>query len=248
VFFVDADNTLWDTNAIYAAAQEKLLARVEKEVGLTVHEPDRLRFVRGIDQSLAGRHHLGLKYPPSLLAQALAFALSGGSLEKAAIRALKNPSAGTLDEATAEAIGKAFLRDIQAPPSLLPGVSEGLRNLREAGATVLIVTEDEKHRVEKIADSLGISSLIDRVISGPKRRELFCRVLRLAGQPKEAFMIGDQISRDIGPAKAAGLTTVYVPGAFIPHWEKSESRTSIDIEAQRFDQAVAKALSHGLLA
>ena len=56
-------------------------------------------------------------------------------------------------------------------------------------------------------------------------------------------MIGDQIARDMAPAKAAGLTTVYVPGAFKPRWEALEPRSTIDIEAQRFDLAVNKALS-----
>lgn len=243
VFFVDADNTLWGTDAVYAGAQNKLLKRVECATGVTCQAEERLMFVRHIDQTLAQRHHLGFRYPPSLLVHALARALTGASLEGAAIHAWRNPSTGPLDDETVATIARQFVQGVRTPPALLPGAIEGLRRLRDAGATVFVVTEGDKRRVEETTDLLGISSLVDRIIAGPKRKELFARVLKLAGRPRQAFMIGDQIARDMAPAKASGLTTVYVPGAFKPRWEASEPRGTIDMEAQRFDVAVNQALS-----
>ncbi len=35
-------------------------------------------------------------------------------------------------------------------------------------------------------------------------------------------MVGDQLDRDIGPAKEAGLTTIYFPGGFSPRWAPAE--------------------------
>lgn len=42
VVFIDADNTLWDTNGVYAEAQLALLAAVESTVGQRVLARDRL--------------------------------------------------------------------------------------------------------------------------------------------------------------------------------------------------------------
>ena len=52
---VDADNTLWDTNAVYANAQLALLSAVEEHVGVNA-AGDRLTYLRNIDQALAQRH------------------------------------------------------------------------------------------------------------------------------------------------------------------------------------------------
>ena len=50
--FTDADNTLWDTNSVFAAAQVGLLRDIESEVRLTAPEAsdEGLAFVRRIDQ------------------------------------------------------------------------------------------------------------------------------------------------------------------------------------------------------
>jgi putative hydrolase of the HAD superfamily len=243
VFFLDADNTLWGTDAIFAEAQYRLLERVEAASGMVAQVPDRLAFVRAVDQALAERHHLGLKYPPALLAQALADAIEGTPPDQAAAKAWRDPLHGPLDRSVADEASVRFLYDVRKPPSLLPGVMEGLLLLQDAGAVIFILTEGHKHRVEEIASALGIQRFVERVIAAPKRTELFRRVLRRAGDPREAFMVGDQISRDLAPAKAAGLMTVYIPGAFVPRWEENLPRDVVDIEAPRFDLAVAKALT-----
>jgi len=65
--FIDADNTLWDTDGVFADAQLALLKELEDHLGVQFPEPDRLAFVRAIDQGLAERHHEGLRYPPRFL-------------------------------------------------------------------------------------------------------------------------------------------------------------------------------------
>jgi putative hydrolase of the HAD superfamily len=77
VVFIDADNTLWDTNRVYADAQLALLADVEIATGFRAPEIDKLDWLRAIDQLLAEKHHAGLRYPPRLLAKAVALALKG---------------------------------------------------------------------------------------------------------------------------------------------------------------------------
>src|SRR4051812_6345456 len=82
--FVDADNTLWDTDTVFAHAQLDLLAAVEDAAGISITATDRLAFIRELDQQLAERHHQGLRYPPRLLVRATAFALMGISPPRAA--------------------------------------------------------------------------------------------------------------------------------------------------------------------
>jgi len=52
-------------------------------------------------------------------------------------------------------------------------------------------------------------------------------------------MIGDQLDRDIAPAKAAGLITIYFPGGFQPKWQqRAEGEIKPDYRVQDFNQAV----------
>src|SRR5271166_6606545 len=84
VVFVDADNTLWDTDGVYATAQLNLLAAVETVTWSRSSAGDRLAQVREVDQALAERHHRGLRYPTRLLAIAVARVLAGEDMEAAA--------------------------------------------------------------------------------------------------------------------------------------------------------------------
>ena len=86
--FVDANNTLWDTDRVFANTQLRLLHDVEESLGLTWPDEDRLEFVRAADQELATLHHDGLRYPPALLVRALSLALDGMDPVRAAKIAL----------------------------------------------------------------------------------------------------------------------------------------------------------------
>ncbi|MDA9393086.1 hypothetical protein WN73_21450 [Bradyrhizobium sp. CCBAU 45394] len=56
--FTDADNTLWDTDTVFAAAQLEMLREVEKLTGRRApDDEDRgLAFLRTIDQRIATEH------------------------------------------------------------------------------------------------------------------------------------------------------------------------------------------------
>ena len=216
--FVDADNTLWETDAVFAEAQLNLLAAVEEAMRTRARVDDRLGYVRDIDQGIAERHHSGLRYPPKLLIRAAASALGGEAPDRAARLALTGSAKAVLGEDVAAAIEGRYFEDLARAPALRPGVLEGLAILQNAGATVLIVTEGARAKVECTADRLGLAGHFTRIIEGAKRPDLFRRVLRLTGAPPRAFMVGDQLDRDIVPAKEAGAGTIYFPGGFKPRW------------------------------
>lgn len=220
VLFTDADNTLWDTDALFASAQLAVLAAVEAESGRSHRGDDRLAFVRRVDQALAERHHAGLRYPPRLLAQGIALALSDmppGQAARTAVTGQRQRSA--LADMGAAAIEEDFLAAVGRLPSLRQGVAEGLEELRAAGWRVFVITEASRMKVARLAERLGISGFLERIIESPKRPELYRRVLKLAASPQRPFMVGDQLTRDIAPAKAAGLETIWFPGGFRPSWE-----------------------------
>ncbi|MEG8048998.1 HAD family hydrolase [Sphingomonas aurantiaca] len=237
--FVDADNTLWDTNQVFAGAQLALLAQIEAAVGLKAAERDRLSYVRACDQAIAARHHDGLRYPPHLLLRALVFALQGETSEAAARAAWSNHLPSMLGRADEEEIVQIYFAALRAPPGLRSGVIEGLVRLEKANATVLIVTEAASARVEETATKLGLAGHFTRVIEGKKRPDLYRRVLRLSGSPAAAYMIGDQLDRDIAPAKEAGLTTIYFPGGFVPRWTPDKDKIGPDFQVSDLAEAAA---------
>lgn len=221
--FVDADNTLWDTDSVFADAQQNILKRVEAGSGAAANVDDRLAFVREVDQAIAERHHAGLRYPPRLLVRGLEAALAGLPAERAARAAWRGSTARRLPDERVSEIEQAFFDDVRRAPEVRAGVRGGLEALRAANCQVLIVTEGERAKVESTAKRLALDNLTERIIEGPKRPELYQRVLRLIGAPKPAFMVGDQLDRDIAPAKAAGLKTIYFPGGFRPRWTINEA-------------------------
>jgi len=232
--FVDADNTLWDTDRVFAEAQLQLLKQIEQSTGKTASSGDSLAFVRAVDQALAERHHDGLRYPPRLLAHALADALTGRTPERAARGALLGGSASELSNADVIDAEQAFFDCLARGPDVRPGVLEALPMLREFGHRMFVITEGSRLKAAQTLERLGLEQFFDKLIEGKKRPELYRRILKLAGSPEHAFMVGDQLDRDIAPAKTAGLQTIYFPGGFAPKWAPDEGVVRPDFRITSF--------------
>lgn len=223
VLFLDADNTLWDTNGVYSEAQMRLLSRIENQVGKVADASDRLAYLRAFDQGLAERHHAGLRYPPRFLIKALSMALTGMD-ERDAIR---RSWSGGQDDAQlpndfVDQAEELYFQDLRQIPRLRLGVLEGLPRLSQQPISLRIVTEGSRDRVKKVVQDHGIDSWFSQIIEIQKNQPTFARIFAAAGSPLFALMVGDQLDRDIQPAKAAGLGTIYFPGAFRPKWEARE--------------------------
>jgi len=236
--FVDADNTLWDTDGVFARAQLTLLSLVEEAFEQRSRVENRLEYIRAFDQALAEQHHLGLRYPPRLLIQALAFAQQGLSQHEAVRRAWSDGSHSGLAAGTVSDIETAFIELISRPPDLLDGVLVGLRELLRVGATTVVLTEGSRKRVMGTIEHHGLFDYIDRVFEAPKTVRMFERVRSLARMDQTIYMIGDQLTRDIRPASEAGLTTIYIPGAFQPKWEIQAGNVAT-FQTSTFDAAAA---------
>ena len=230
--FTDADNTLWDTDAVFAAAQLALLAEVEEEAGRRHAGADRLAFVRTIDQALAAGHHSCLRYPPRLLTLAVAAALTGLPPAQAARRALKGGIRdGALSGTGAGAAEGSFLTAIRALPALRPGVREGLERLRSGGCRIFVVTEELRRKVA------GIAAARPRRLSRPDHRIAEApRSLSPRAAPRRHARARADGRRPARPRHRPGQgrrpRTIWFPGGFRPGWEP-------EVEAVRPDHVVA---------
>lgn len=234
---VDADNTLWDTNAVYANAQLALLSAVEEHVGVSA-TGDRLAYLRVIDQALAQRHPERLRYPARLLAQAIASALDRGDASNAAVLVLEGATeAKLLDELIAQSIEIDFIDALRSAPSIREGVREGLDAFQADGAVMVILTEGQKARVEANAKELGLAHYFSDLIEAVKTPRSFGDLMERAPSPDLAFVIGDQLQSDIRPAQAAGFTTIYFPGGFKPEWEPAVAEIAPDYHIKNFADA-----------
>jgi putative hydrolase of the HAD superfamily len=246
--FVDADNTLWDTDAVFAHAQLNLLEQVEDIFGSRCPIEDRLAFVRELDQRIAQVHHRGLRYPPRLLIYAIGHSFAGVPAGRTVQQSLLGERPSPLSEDTMLRVERSFFEAIGKPPDLRPGVIDGLAELHEAGVLVLVVTEASRDKTERLLRHFDLYRFMNRLIEGKKRPELYSRVLRLPGLPARAYMVGDQLDRDIGPAKVAGLVTIYFPGGFRPRWISDEGAIKPDYRIESFMDVPRIVLSEQALA
>ncbi|WP_177191751.1 HAD family hydrolase [Nitrosospira sp. Nsp14] len=220
-FVLDADNTLWDTDRVYRKAHLWLLAEIEREFRLTSAEiEDRLQFVRIIDQELATKHHLGLRYPARLLVKALATTLNG--LDRAsAIRSAIFEGIES-DHYHFDYLATEFDRKIREIPELRDQVACTVEQLYNNKIPMVVATESSAQQCSVILKKLGLEKFIDSVIAAPKSPELFLRIANKLHLPgSSCFVVGDQLDRDIAPAMQIGFTGIYFPGGFSPNWTLS---------------------------
>ncbi|MGY4473708.1 HAD family hydrolase [Bradyrhizobium sp. USDA 3364] len=229
--FTDADNTLWDTDRVFAAAQLDMLRQIERLTGRDApqDEDQGLAFLRDLDQKIAATHPDHLRYPPALLAQGLSMVLQGRDVEEAV--ALISGRAEVRLNDHFETAQSRFLEAIQSLPALRTGVREGLIAISKAGVPVTIVTEEKAERCRRFVSGHGLEHLIGEVVSVRKTSQAYLDLKRGVGSAR-CFMVGDQVDRDILAAAAAGFSTFYFPGGFVPYWN-----ADVDVgEAKRIDR------------
>ena len=232
--YTDADNTLWDTNALFAQAQLALLSAAESFSGARGPGDNDLEYVRQFDQAIAASHHSKLRYPPALLLRALQEGLKGSNAKDAAQIALSQGAVPSEREANALA---SYACIVSSTPPLLPTVREGLELARRRSISVYVITEGPAETTHANLKELEIESLTSGVLSAQKTPELYTRLKQRAA-PHKAFMIGDQPDRDIRFAKEAGITPILVLGRFRPVWFREADVSLADVVVESFLQAI----------
>ncbi len=232
--FTDADNTLWDTNAVFKHAQLLLMREVLKVVKPAhhSHESDALGYLRTIDQKIAAGHPDRLSYPPKLLARGLALALLGNSTDDAVKKVLRFTRLDSKLDRPVE----HYLNALLEIPSLRPGVSKTIP-VASTLAKITVVTEGDLNRCRLLLEKHNLEKFVTEIISGNKDRQLFANLASRYTTHK-LIMVGDQLDRDIEPPKLAGFFTVWFPGGFSPYW-LTGAGSSADFTIDRYDQVLA---------
>lgn len=200
---IDADNTLWDTNAVYVRAQTGLIRGFCEAANLVIPE-NALPRMRAHDQRLAKGHAEGYRYPIADLLEELRKDWAGGQeIEDWGMKQ--------------KAIATAYENDLLSPPKPFPSLLATLEALRSHGK-LLLVTEGHEDKIRAQLKALGIEASFDGIEIVVKSPRKFIELLKYAdGTP--AIMIGDQLDRDVEFARAAGWKTVWIPGGFRPDHE-----------------------------
>uniref|UniRef100_E1T3W8 Haloacid dehalogenase domain protein hydrolase n=1 Tax=Burkholderia sp. (strain CCGE1003) TaxID=640512 RepID=E1T3W8_BURSG len=237
IILSDADNTLWDTDAVFAGAQLQFLEEVEAAIQIRCTEADRLDFVRRYDQELALQHHLHFRYPPIMLVFALSNGLTGMSAHTAATAAISGNLTKLISIPRGEEVVSNYQTFLNQTPPLLPGVVQGLRLAAESELPLYVITEGMIEKQRKILDSYNLSKMIRGVFEISKSIAGFER-LKQRFAPSQIAVIGDQPDRDITPAKIVGLTTVAVPSRFRPAWNCEDEWADATYIAANYYEAV----------
>jgi putative hydrolase of the HAD superfamily len=240
--YTDADNTLWDTDALFAEAQLALLQSAERQAGRKAPTPARLDFVRQYDQAIAARHHAKLRYPPALLLRALQQGLQAVPAERAATQVLAEGSIPVGPEVEALEI---YSKTLSAAPPALTGVRQGMQLAHRHGHPIYVISEGPLESLRARLRALDLESSIAGALSATKSADLYARLLQRAA-PNRAVMIGDQPDRDIQLAHEAGLKTILIESRFKPRWTKAGDASGADAIATNFLDAIQRALRWSL--
>ncbi len=210
ILVFDADNTLWDTDALYRNAQLELLAAVEDLSGQKA-SGDRLAYLRGFDQQIAKSDPAGFRYPPQLLAERLYHEL----------RAEKAPIPETANQAVIEKLRAAvaiYLQRLNDKPTLFPQAKETLELCAKRHAKLILLSESSLQRVQHLLLAYDLTGYFHQVISNRNKKETFATIKESIDPRLRAncvfVSIGDQVTYDLMPAKSEGYRTVLIPAGF----------------------------------
>ncbi|MEI7909636.1 MAG: HAD family hydrolase [Verrucomicrobiota bacterium] len=202
---IDADNTLWDTNAVFKSAQEGLIKHFCDAMNLRTPD-EALQKLRIHDQKIASGHPDGFKYPVSLLLEQLRIDWGGGRMIEGW-------------ESKRELIASSYQQALEVPAVPFKGLRKTLEALRSRGK-LLLVTEGRESCIRTELVRLGIEDCFERIEFIQKSPRMFLELLRYSNDDY-AIMIGDQLKSDIEFAASAGWRTIWIPGDFRPYWEET---------------------------
>jgi putative hydrolase of the HAD superfamily len=221
----DLDDTLVDRESIFVDAQLTMLQTLSTEDPRLSSNEKNFDTLREIDVELVKMNKGVHWYESWKLAQALWLHLHEEKNKQEAISiafnqkesALRNP---LIVEAAKRHDG--ILAD--GIPRLRDNAIDILKELHETFVLILVSCGKEKsqmkivrhHKLDKIFDSVIICEVknVDNFLKAKKLGEEI--LLKNGGEAKRFVMVGDRISQDVCPAKAAGLETIWIPGQYDP--------------------------------
>lgn len=88
-------------------------------------------------------------------------------------------------------------------------VCEWARNMVDSGIKLILVSNNDKERVERFNKDIGVPCLYK---SGKPSRKTVKNAMKVLGDTKDnAVMLGDQLLTDVLTARLSGITAIWVP-------------------------------------
>lgn len=208
--FIDMDDTLLATTALYETAKdafkaylapygitrdevEKVYDQAERDL-FKIHGYSRARFPASFEQTLK---HFVPDATPEMVAEVRGFG------------------------------EKVFA----TPAALLPGAAEGMEILLGNYPVYLVTQGDKSVQEDRIAQLPFKDKLTDIFIIEQKSKETFETLAAQLGlAPSEVVMIGDSLKSDVNPAVAAGLRVMWIEGANWKMMENSSQSCPVGVE------------------
>lgn len=231
VIIFDADNTLWDTDSVFRAAQLAML-NVFAQAGLVKSPPTELRTLRALDEEfirLTGRAEYDFRILAIALAQHYVRQLSLAEAAQCALTYQPEMAIPVLAPIV-DAAHRALAEGLRAIPPLFPDAEGVLKAIRAASSpdrpiVTALFTEGSSERLQRIlmAHRLVERVLFDTIMIAPKSvtawREAYKRGAVLlpsqVGQERTlGIVVGDSLRRDIVFGNQAGMITVYKPSTY----------------------------------
>ena len=222
--FVDADDTLWESNIYYLRCLAEFQEYMES-YGCAPEASEGMLHLCELET--ISRYGYG---PQGYLA----------ALGMACRRLLAKRGVEADDEAIegAERIGELVL---SPPMVLIPDVENTLEALRPSSMLVLLTKGDPQTQNAKIRRS-GLAPLFDRQYIVPEKdADTYRRlVAELATSPRTTWMVGNSPKSDINPACQAGLGAILIPHnhTWVAELQELESPERV-ITLQRFSDLPA---------
>ena len=218
----DLDNTLVDKNAVFEKAQKRMIEIIK---GSKATEKD-MNILRKMDSVLIKKKG-GHLYPFEILALSLWFHYCKKvGIEKSVFESLHVFNSSVTSKEIEEAVNRAkeaasahnhILEN--APAELFDGVKAVLRELKERGYTMVLLSEASESLQKKTLETHSLKQYFDDVVlCNRKTRKCFMDIKNRWNGDENGrfFVVGDGIKRDIEPGNKAGAVTVWTPGDFDP--------------------------------
>lgn len=237
----DADNTIWDTNAVFESAQLALL-NVLSNANLLKDPQLHLKTLRTVDKELFTR--LGkFEYNFKLLATTLTYYyLYNLPLNDAIDCSVSQESSQIYESNQAKIIIEnaynALIESLEEIPELYPDTNlmfSSLDKLKSSNClTTILLTEGNSSRISQILEVRdSVRNFFDEILIVNRKSKIeFERAkrigLNLLSNKKTKYeyqvlmSIGDSLKRDIKFGNQVGLTTVYKPSYFMGMEKPSE--------------------------
>ena len=121
--------------------------------------------------------------------------------------------------AAGDALADAFTEQREELTEVLPGALEMLRAVRERGVPLGLLTNGSREFQRRKLERFDLEDFFEVVVVegefgvGKPDPRVFHHALEALGvAPEGAWMVGDDLARDMAPARALGITAIWVDG------------------------------------